>query len=410
MGARAGLASVLFVLLLLASAPTTVTAQRSLLAEVERDEAPGAGHLVEWFPASACADCAAIEALAPIVDQPGDDVAWITWPAFSEPGDDTDARQDPEGIRGSLVRAGQRGVTTLPALLVDGVPVALDGGPDAVHRRLAQRLIVPQQPAIVELPIALRIVTEGDGSQPDAIEIDATIRPQANISDASRLVITVTEASTTDERGQARHHLARAFRSSISFNIGANTSTSWSDNLSVSDDLGVGSSDPTRGSLARYTLVAFVIDDDNETVLAQQQITLPAVGATASGGRIGLWVGLGLAVLAGLVGIILAERGREVGMPRLGGQAEAAGDDWLATVMIEAGRSGVDLRSITADAPHRLKRKAKSLRIVPGGSNQLQVRLAGPPGDAILRCTVEIDTLGEWVLDLRLPLHRHDED
>lgn len=164
----------------------------------------------------------------------------------------------------------------------------------------------------------------------------------------------------------------------------------------------------TINDLWRLEVTVMLVDDLNATVsgIAHTQVqTLDRMPNVA--GMVPVMI-LVIAIVAGLVIIVRQDYQREVGLPLLTGTLRYIKKEWIAEVKVTAGKYDLTIKGASATLPWKMSRVPKQQLVPAGTSRDFSVKLRSTEeiNEAKTHWEVEVEELGGWVLDLKLPVHK----
>lgn len=256
-------------------------------------------------------------------------------------------------------------------------------------------------PLLADLELEVELVGE---SSPTALQVSVKITPLEELpaSVNLRLMVTVDHG---DEGGLDSHFVVHHYHWSSAFFHDAGNLTEW-DYTIESSRLTEDGVPFTNEDIWRLNVVALLVDDLNNSILAATKSRVATPSSVPPTGEAVPFIVVGIGLLAGFAVIVLAERSREVGLPHISGGLQLVKGEWQATVLVRAGKHDMVLKGAHADAPWRIAKSPRGQRLAAGEERTFRVRLrcsGDETPEALTRWEVDVEELGGWVLDLRLP-------
>jgi|GEM_PF-887096 hypothetical protein len=263
-----------------------------------------------------------------------------------------------------------------------------------------------------DLELEVELVGE---SSPTALDIRVNITPLEELQASVNLRLLVTVDHSEGE-GLDSHFVVKHYHWSSSFYRGEGNLTEWNytiDSSRFSED-GIPF---TSDEIWRLNVVVLLVDDLNNSILAATKTGISTPSSVPPTGQSMPAILLGIGLLVGFVVIVLGERNREEGLPHISGGLHRLKGEWKAIVQVRAGKHDMVLKGAHADAPWRIVKPPRGQRLAAGEEKTFEVRLryskkaATSDGsseqkslpEAMTRWEVDVEELGGWVLDLRLP-------
>lgn len=251
-------------------------------------------------------------------------------------------------------------------------------------------------------------VTTTDDTQSAGLLLEVEIEPLEDLEESLNLRWYVTVDHIPVGNGIADDVVLNYGWSSSFYHQAGNT-TNWTqviDSQRLTED-GIPF---TINDLWRLEVTVMLVDDLNATVSgidhAQVQ-TLDRVPNIAGMVPVALLV---IAIVAGLVIIVRQDYQREVGLPLLTGTLHYIKNEWIAEVKVTAGKYDLTIKGAAATLPWKMSRVPKQQLVPAGTSRNFSVKLRSTEenNEAETHWEVEVDELGGWVLDLKLPVHKNE--
>ena len=372
--------SVVLLMLPLASAISDL----SIYSEAKfssQDEAP---ILVEWFHGAG--DESQVEDLRDM-DRDGE-ITLLHWRTGADneggnlPSDDADARH----MYHSFV--------TTPAVAVDGYPENISD----IEPEIRQN----------EVSIDWTIQLIGS-SEVELLNITATWTNPKELNGATQMHIFIIETNAVDGMGREVPNLVRDWSPSSSLNFAANGTNYWNETITRDHLVGAGIELDDASFADKYEVMLILIggfeDEKTNRVLSIQREQMPTYWQSVDQGAI-LTPAILLLVLIVLIGfIVMAERKREIGLPRLEGSWSK--EENVIEYRIFTGYQ-VEIGDLTMGDGWRANGRIKKQTIAAFTTHTGTLRVTGS-GSLSLKLAVKVEELGDWILDLNLPNPRSND-
>ena len=373
-----------FIVVLLMLPLASAISDLSIYSEAEfssQDEAP---ILVEWFHGAG--DESQVEDLREL-DSDGE-ITLIHWRTGADseggnlPSDDADARHMYHSF------------LTTPAVAIDGYPENISD----IEPEIRQN----------EISIDWTIQLIGS-SEVELLNITATWTNPKELNGATQMHIFIIETNAIDDMGREVPNLVRDWSPSSSLNFAANGTNYWNETITRDHLVGAGIELDDASFADKYEVMLILIggfeDEKTNRVLSIQREQMPTYWQSVDQGAI-LTPAILLLVLVVLVGfIVMAERKREIGLPRLEGSWSK--EENVIEYRIIAGFQ-VEIGDLTMGAGWRANGRIKKQTIAAYTTHTGTLRVTGN-GSLSLKLAVKVDELGDWILDLNLPNPRSND-
>ena len=373
-----------FIVVLLMLPLASAISDLSIYSEAEfssQDEAP---ILVEWFHGAG--DESQVKDLREL-DRDGE-ITLLHWRTGADndggnlPSDDADARH----MYHSFV--------TTPAVAVDGYPENISD----IEPEIKQN----------EVSIDWTIQLIGS-SEVELLNITATWTNPKELNGATQMHIFIIETNAIDDMGREVPNLVRDWSPSSSLNFAANGTNNWNETITRDHLIGAGIELDDASFADKYEVMLVLIggfDDENTNrVLSIQREQMPTYWQSVDQGAI-LTPAILLLVLIVLIGfIVMAERKREIGLPRLEGSWSK--EENVIEYRIITGYQ-VEIGELTMTDGWRANGRIKKQTIAANTTHTGTLRVTGS-GGLSLKLAVKVEELGDWILDLNLPNPRSND-
>ena len=373
-----------FIVVLLMLPLASAISDLSIYSEAKfssQDEAP---ILVEWFHGAG--DESQVEDLRDM-DRDGE-ITLLHWRTGADneggnfPSDDADARH----MYHSFV--------TTPAVAIDGYPENISD----IEPEIRQN----------EVSIDWTIQLIGS-SEVELLNITASWTNPKELNGATQMHIFIIETNAIDDMGREVPNLVRDWSPSSSLNFAANDTNYWNETISRDHLVGAGIELDDASFADKYEVMLILIggfeDDNTNRVLSIQREQMPTYWQSVDQGAI-LTPAILLLVLVVLIGfIVMAERKREIGLPRLEGSWSK--EENVIEYRIFTGYQ-VEIGDLTMGDGWRANGRIKKQTIAAFTTHTGTLRVTGS-GNLSLKLAVKVEELGDWILDLNLPNPRSND-
>ena len=373
-----------FIVVLLMLPLASAISDLSIYSEAEfssQDEAP---ILVEWFHGAD--DESQVEDLRKL-DRDGE-ITLLHWRTGADneggnlPSDDADARHMYHSF------------LTTPAVAIDGYPENISD----VEPEIRQN----------EVSIDWTIQLIGS-SEVELLNITATWTNPKELNGATQMHIFIIETNAIDDMGREVPNLVRDWSPSSSLNFAANGTNHWNETITRDHLVGAGIELGDASFADKYEVMLILIggfeDEKTNRVLSIQREQMPTYWQSVDQGAI-LTPAILLLVLIVLIGfIVMAERKREIGLPRLEGSWSK--EENVIEYRIITGYQ-VEIGDLTMGDGWRANGRIKKQTIAAYTTHTGTLRVTGN-GKLSLKLAVKVDELGDWILDLNLPNPRSND-
>ena len=268
--------------------------------------------------------------------------------------------------------------------------------------------------AILTLTVDI-VATEQDGettttdvTQSAGLLLEVEIEPLEDLEESLNLRWYVT-VDHTPVGNEIADDVVLHYGWSSSFYHQAGNTTNWTqviDSQRLTED-GIPF---TINDLWRLEVTVMLVDDLNATVSGidhTQVQTLDRIPNIAGMFPVILLV---IAIVASLVIIVRQDYQREVGLPLLTGTLRYIKKEWIAEVKVTAGKYDLTIKGASATLPWKMSRVPKQQLVPAETSRNFSVKLRSTEenNEAETHWEVEVEELGGWVLDLKLPVHKNE--
>lgn len=346
-----------------------------------QDEAP---ILVEWFHGNN--DENDVEELQQM-DLDGE-ITLLHWRTGAEeeggglPDDDANARMMYHGFNQT------------PSVAIDGYPENIsDIGPEI-------------RPNEVEIDWTIQLI---GSSEVELLNITATWTNPKELNGATQLHVFIIETNAVDSKGREVPNLVRDWAPSSSFYFSNNTTNQWNATITKDHLDGAGIELGDASFADKYEVLLVLIGgfegDQSNRVLSIQRAEMPTYWQSVDQGAI-LTPAILLLLLIVCIGfIVMAERKRERGLPRLEGSWSS--EENMIEYRLITGFS-LEIGDLTMGKGWRANGRIKKQTITANTTHEGTLRVSGS-GEFSLRLAVKVKELGDWILDLNLPDPRSND-
>ena len=368
----------IFVALLLAPLATAALSDLTIYAEGHYESQDEAPILVEWFHGSD--DETKVTELAEM-DRNGE-ITLLHW------------RTGAEGESGGLPdddaksRLMYHNITETPSVAIDGYPENISDIAPKVNSN--------------EVEIEWNVQLIGS-TEVELLNITATWTNQEALNGATQMHVFIIETEAVDSKGREVTNLVRDWATSSSFYLTNNTTNEWNETITKAhlDGAGIVLDDASHAD--RYEILLVMIggfeNDTSNRVLSIQRAEMPTYWQSVDQSAT-LTPAIFLILVVVCIGfIVLAERKRELGLPRLEGSWSS--EENVIEYRLVTGNS-IKIGELTMGHGWRANGKIKKENLVGGKTHNGTLRVTGS-GALSLRLAVKVDDLGDWILDLNLP-------
>ena len=362
----------------------TAISDLSIYAEGHYEAQSDAPILVEWFHGNG--DEEQLERLVEM-DREGE-ITLLHWRTGADeengglPEDDAEARMMYHGFNQT------------PSVAIDGYPENIsDIGPEV---------------RVNEVDIEWNVELIGS-TEVELLNITATWTNPEALNGATQMHVFIIESEAIDSKGRVVHNLVRDWAPSSSFYFTNNTTNEWNETITKDhlDGAGIDLGDASHAN--DYEMLLVMIGGfENETsnrVLSIQRAKMPTSWQSVDRGAslTPLLVLIGLIFCIGFV--VMAERKREIGLPRLEGSWTSEKD--VLEYRILTGNS-IEIGELIMGEGWRANGRIKKESVASNQTQSGTLRVSGD-GEFSLQLCVKVDQLGDWILDLNLPEPRTND-
>mgnify|MGYP006142436293 FL=1 len=368
----------IFVALLLAPLATAALSDLTIYAEGHYESQDEAPILVEWFHGND--DETKVTELAEM-DRNGE-ITLLHWRTGAE--EESGGLPDDD----AKSRLMYHNITETPSVAIDGYPENISDIAPKVNSN--------------EVEIEWNVQLIGS-TEVELLNITATWTNQEALNGATQMHVFIIETEAVDSKGREVTNLVRDWATSSSFYLTNNTTNEWNETITKAhlDGAGIVLDDASHAD--RYEILLVMIggfeNDTSNRVLSIQRAEMPTYWQSVDQSAT-LTPAIFLILVVVCIGfIVLAERKRELGLPRLEGSWSS--EENVIEYRLVTGNS-IKIGELTMGHGWRANGKIKKENLVGGKTHNGTLRVTGS-GALSLRLAVKVDDLGDWILDLNLP-------
>ena len=284
------------------------------------------------------------------------------------------------------------------------------------------------------MPLEVILLDLDDDDIVDEIEVSSEFKPLVNLSSDVILHMLIVEwYPEVRNEGPRPAHVVREWTATAAFSKRADNVTLISHTFGE-EHLKAAGIEIDADNAQRWGLIAFLSGhvvaeggaagdypppEEPAVVLALAEMDLPTKWEGTSVDEALPRLGLLLFSLICVAIIILTERQREHALPRItgrllqGDEEGGGGSRFTVVVDIQIGKHDASIDNVEVMAPWKLKKKFAISRLKAGEqhSDRLSVRCEEEYQQmpVVIRFSLEVDTFGGWMMDLRLTPPRNDD-
>ena len=228
------------------------------------------------------------------------------------------------------------------------------------------------------------------------------INPQ-QLNDATMVHIFITETKAVDSKGRVVENLVRDWAPSQTINRSENATNKLNETITRdhlrSAGIELGDASHADDFEVTIALVGGFENDTENRVLSLQRGKMPTFWQSVDNTAILTPAALLFALIICIAFVVLAEKKREDGLPRLEGAW--TNEENVIEYRLVTGYS-IEIGDLKILDGWRTNNRIKKETIAANSKKEGKLRVSGS-GDFSLRLAVKVDQLGDWVLDLNLP-------
>jgi len=373
----------IFVFVLLTPLVTAVS-DLSVYSEASYESQEDAPILVEWFHGNDDED--KMKELAKM-DAEGE-ITLLHWRTGADeeggglPDDDANARMTYHTF------------TQTPSVAIDGYPENISDIKPEV--RLNE----------VEIDWSIQLI---GSSEVELLNITATWTNPKQLNEATQMHVFIIESNAIDSMGREVPNLVRDWAPSSSLDRSSNGTNYWNETITRDHLNGAGIELEDASFADKYEVLLVLIggfeDEDTNRVLSIQRAKMPTYWQSVDQGAI-LTPAILLLLLIVCIGfVVMAERKRELGLPRLEGSWSK--EENLIEYRIISGFP-IEIGELKMGDGWRSNGRIKKQTIPKNTTIEGTLRVSGS-GKFSMQLAVNVEELGDWILDLNLPEPRSND-
>lgn len=356
----------------------------SIYSEAKYTSQSEAPILVEWFHGAD--DEKAVEELAQM-DRDGE-ITLLHW----RTGADEEGGGLPDDDANSRLMYHSFGET--PAVAIDGYPENISDIKPEIRQNE------------VEIDWTIQLI---GSSEVELLNITATWTNPKALNGATQLHVFIIETNAIDSKGREVPNLVRDWAPSSSFFFTNNSTNQWNETISRDHLVGAGIDIGDASFADKYEVILVMIggfeDENSNRVLSIQRSKMPTYWQSVDQGSILTPAVLLLLLIACIGFIVVAERKREKGLPRLEGSW--SNEEGMIEYRLITGYS-LEIGDLNMGEGWRSNGRIKKQTIAANTTHEGKLRVTGS-GNFSMTLAVKIDQLGDWILDLNLPEKRSND-
>ena len=213
----------------------------------------------------------------------------------------------------------------------------------------------------------------------------------------------IIETDAVDDRGREIKNLVRDWAPSASFNFSNGSENNWNETITKDhlDGAGIELGDASHAN--KYEILLVMIggfeNDSANRVMSIQRSEMPTYWQSVDQSAT-LTPAILLIIIIICIGfVVMAERKRELGLPRLEGSWSS--EENVIEYRLIVGNP-IEIGELNIGEGWRANGKIKRERLLGSKTHEGTLKVTGS-GDFSLRLAVKVDDLGDWILDLNLP-------
>jgi len=413
----------LLVCILLMSIPSTLAADdglsRTILAYKSVSEDGMTQPLIEWFCDSDSQQCRDFEKDNAVLMDRDEKLVWLSWhPAYNE--------ADPLGNADSNIRSDDL-MTITPAIRLDFQRLeGIGDGTDfiAKHAGLALNGTIPSAGGIVaaDIPLEITLIDLNGDDMVDEIDLASEFTPRVNLSSDVILNFVIVEwYPEIRNEGPRPPHTVKEWTATAAFSKEAGNTTSIQHTFSA-EHISSAEIEIDADDAQRFGIIAFLsghvapegaIAGSNPApgipavVLGLTETDLPTMWEGTPPSEAISRLGFLLFALLCIGIIIMTERQREYALPRITGRLlNDEEGKFKAVLEFRIGKHDATLEKVEVLPPWKMKKKPTLNHLKAGVEKSIEIGMKCEAEyylrPAIIRFSMEVETFGGWVMDLRL--------
>ena len=368
-------------------------------------------HLVELFTKEDCTNCEILEhEYLEQINDGSETSIFLNWHQLTNnPSIDVDLRME------------QLNISEIPEISVNSkLTNSTNLSKNIIQSNLRNQLNYKNTKSVVDLPLEINMLDTNNDLAIDSVKVSSKIMPHLNLSNDTSINVIFVEWRAIilqDNQEILKRNLVKEWVPKKDFAVEVNTTTNWSFTFTPEylDAVGV---ELDQEINERYGIILFVTgnlrneESSDDEILALNFAKLPNAAQTANNDQSLSWIFLTLLSLLALSLIIISERKREYGIPKLSGKIVERNDNGITAIMkIKSGNLPLEIRSIEVGNNWSLKNKKVNKALTTNEELELKLNIRRRKKEIeassiienpTLEVSIEIEELGGWVLNLPL--------
>ena len=237
----------------------------------------------------------------------------------------------------------------------------------------------------------------------ELLNITATWTNPQTLNGATQMHVFIIETDAIDDRGREIKNLVRDWAPSASFNFSNGSENNWNETITKDhlDGAGIELGDASHAN--KYEILLVMIggfeNDSANRVMSIQRSEMPTYWQSVDQSATLTPAILLIIVIVCIGFVVMAERKRELGLPRLEGSWSS--EENVIEYRLIVGNP-IEIGELNIGDGWRANGKIKRERLLGSKTHEGTLKVSGS-GDFSLRLAVKVDDLGDWILDLNLP-------
>ena len=421
----------LLVCILLMSIPSALATEdglpRTILAHKSVSEDGKTQPLIEWFCDSDSRVCRDFEEDNSVLMDRDEDLVWLSWhPAYNE--------EDPLGNGDSNIRSDEL-MTTTPAVRLDfqrleGIGDGTDFNAKRAGLALNGSILSAGGIVAAEIPLEITLIDLNGDDMVDEIDLTSEFTPRVNLSSDVILNFVIVEwYPEIRNEGPRPPHTVKEWTATAAFSKEAGNTTSIQHTFSAEHISGA-EIEIDADDAQRFGIIAFLsghtapegavagstpAPGTPAVVLGLTEADLPTMWEGTSSSEAISRLGFLFFALLCIGIIIMTERQREYALPRISGRLLSGEEDKFNAVLeVKIGKHDATLEKVEVLPPWKMKKKPALNHLKAGTEKRIEIGMKCEAEyylrPAIIRFSMEVETFGGWVMDLRLTSPITDTD
>ena len=246
-------------------------------------------------------------------------------------------------------------------------------------------------------------------SKVELLNITATWTNPQTLNGATQLHIFIIESEAIDKKGRTVKNLVRDWSPSSTFHFSNNTTNNWNETITYDHLEGAGIELGDASHADDFEVILVMVGGfENETtnrVLSLQRAKMPTYWQSVDDGAVFAPAVLLLGAIIVIGFIVQAERKRELGLPRLEGSW--SDEENVIDYKIIA-KYGLQIGDLSVSDGWKINGRIKKETMMANTTKSGKLKVSGS-GEFKLKLSVKVDNLGDWILDLNLPVEESND-